>query len=189
MKQALPDNFPLIESAYIVTDSWHILFPDLPPLLPSWRKKRGNKHIYSYLVGGFNPFEKYARQIGSFFSQVKGNKKHWKRPPRYHRSLTQPSIWVIGPIFVDLLLRFRSTYRHLGLAGDKRGKSIPLVEKLSGNQVSIPRRSMYGTFSYIWSKFMVNVGRYNHTLGIWDIQGGPKNYTVVSGVTRQNSCK
>ena len=40
-------------------------------------------HIKPYLVDGFNPFEKYARQIGSS-SQVGGkNKKCSKPPPRY----------------------------------------------------------------------------------------------------------
>ena len=37
----------------------------------------------SALVGGFNPFEKYARQNGFIFPNVRGeNKKDFKPPPR-----------------------------------------------------------------------------------------------------------
>ena len=35
------------------------------------------------LVCGFNPFEKYARQIGSFLGRDE-NKKYLKPPPRYY---------------------------------------------------------------------------------------------------------
>ena len=34
------------------------------------------------LVGGFNPFEKYARQIRSFPPSADEHKKYWKPPPR-----------------------------------------------------------------------------------------------------------
>ena len=34
------------------------------------------------VVGGFNPLEKYARQIGSFPPVGGENKKHLKPPPR-----------------------------------------------------------------------------------------------------------
>ena len=42
-------------------------------------------HIYIYkcLVGGFNPFQKYARQIGSFPHIGMNIKKYLKPPPRY----------------------------------------------------------------------------------------------------------
>ena len=33
---------------------------------------------------------------------------------------------------------------------------------------SIPKSSMYGIFTYIWSIFMVNVGKIYHTLSVWD---------------------
>ena len=36
-----------------------------------WGVDPGRPKVYLYLVGGFNPFEKYARQIGSF-PQVSG---------------------------------------------------------------------------------------------------------------------
>ena len=39
-----------------------------------------NKNCILLLVGGFNPLEKYARQIGSF-PQGSGNKKYLKPPP------------------------------------------------------------------------------------------------------------
>ncbi len=34
--------------------------------------------LWRWLVGGFNPFEKYARQIGFIFPKFRGeNKKNW----------------------------------------------------------------------------------------------------------------
>ena len=37
-----------------------------------------------YLIGGFNPFEKYARQNGFIFPNFRGeNKKYLKPPPSY----------------------------------------------------------------------------------------------------------
>jgi len=35
-----------------------------------------------YLVGGFNPFEKYARQNGFIFPKVRGEHKKSLKPPR-----------------------------------------------------------------------------------------------------------
>ena len=40
-----------------------------------WGKRRGTT-----LIGGFNPCEKYARQIGSF-PQSRGENKQWLKPP------------------------------------------------------------------------------------------------------------
>ena len=39
---------------------------DLGAILPPEKLIHVNYTDYTYLVGGFNPFEKYARQIGSF---------------------------------------------------------------------------------------------------------------------------
>ena len=37
-----------------------------------------------FLVGGFNPFEKYARQNGFIFPKDRGeNKKYFKPPPSF----------------------------------------------------------------------------------------------------------
>ena len=36
---------------------------------------------YCILVGGFNPFEKYARQNGNHFPRVRGENKKCLKPP------------------------------------------------------------------------------------------------------------
>ena len=47
----------------------------------------------TFLVGGFNPFEKYARQIGFIFPNFRGeNKKYLKPPPRFDDHTTKPRI-------------------------------------------------------------------------------------------------
>ena len=40
-----------------------------------WLKGLDPSVDYSFLVGGFNPFEKYDRQIGSCFPKVRGENK------------------------------------------------------------------------------------------------------------------
>ena len=40
-------------------------------------------YIYIYMVGGFNPHEKYKSQLGNIYSQYMENKKCSKPPTRY----------------------------------------------------------------------------------------------------------
>ena len=47
-----------------------------------WRFLDSHDFVISKLVDGFNPFEKYARQMGSFAEVGVENKRYLKPPPR-----------------------------------------------------------------------------------------------------------
>ena len=59
---------------------------------PFPQKKRGGKIPTNILVGGFNPFEKYARQNGFIFPNFRGeNKNIWTHHPAFELPPTQSS--------------------------------------------------------------------------------------------------
>ncbi len=70
----------------------------------SWSNKKRNKiTMFPYLVGGFNPSEKYARQNGFTFPNFRGenSKNMWNHHQNHHVSMScfpsQP--WWIRPGF------------------------------------------------------------------------------------------
>ena len=50
---------------------------DFPTSFHVSKEKRNRTFHYTNLVCGFNPFEKYARQIGNHFPSVRGENKKY----------------------------------------------------------------------------------------------------------------
>jgi len=48
------------------------------------------------MVGGFNPFEKYARQIGFIFPNFRGEHKKYLKPPTSNGKVKDPLL-TCGP--------------------------------------------------------------------------------------------
>ncbi len=60
------------------------------PISSSWIHKR---RIFDFLVGGFNPFQKYARQNGNLFPRDRGENKKYLSCHHlafFHQKTTQP---------------------------------------------------------------------------------------------------
>ena len=59
-----------------------VLTPDAEKSFLSIKSnKRGSLDTNSFLGGGFNPFEKYARQNGFIFPKFRGENKTYLKPP------------------------------------------------------------------------------------------------------------
>ena len=115
-----------------------------------WRFLDSHDFVISKLVDGFNPFEKYARQIGSFAEVGVENKRYLKPPPR--KSL----IWWIFPQTIlphssELTDWFETTRPIIFQDSTKTAPSnTNICEKLRSGKSSIPIHSPKIIRIYDW---------------------------------------
>ena len=93
----------------------------------NWNKKNNFE-----LVGGFNPFEKYDRQIGFIFPRDRGENKKFLKPP--------PSFLLRSKISLEFHLNQSQRFRHffrenLKCMSDKFSKVVVDFSSIRGQKL------------------------------------------------------
>ena len=84
-----------------VTVNWLVVSTHLINIAQSFACDFNHELHYSYLIGGFNPFEKYARQIGNLPQSRGENNKYLKPPPSKNRG-KDPKVTEMMPFGVAI---------------------------------------------------------------------------------------
>ena len=115
------------------------VFNACPPLKKSRTKNEESKN--PSLVGGFNPFEKYAHQIGNLSPNRGENKEYLKPPPRSILSLhfgmicNNPHPLQVGSARTQLLALPSFGWYHLTRAHHAASCEYPAGQKFNSDPI------------------------------------------------------
>ena len=119
-------------------------------LLPQGWDSETQQLFVSYLVDGFNPSEKYARQIGSYPQVGRGENKKYLKPPHSYTTLKLIITRFTSKVFV-LTLGFCSHNSTWGLSkylGVSKNSGTPKWMVYNGEPLS---KWMIWGYPYFWN--------------------------------------